>query len=47
MISLKILFIHNTAMWYRIPFFKKLDKGGSWDSKSELLRSFLFIPLEN
>lgn len=24
--SLKILFIHNTAMWYRIPFFKKLDK---------------------
>ncbi|MGD9627131.1 MAG: glycosyltransferase family 4 protein [Methanobacteriales archaeon] len=94
---MKILFIHNTATWYRIPFFKKLDKlfdirffftdfniigeiydesykkaieelgglnykignsikdlilelfadydliiGGSWDSKSELLKS-LFI----
>nr|WP_319372578.1 glycosyltransferase family 4 protein [uncultured Methanobacterium sp.] len=22
----KILFIHNTAMWYRIPFFKDLDQ---------------------
>ena len=23
---MKILFIHNTAMWYRIPFFKKLNE---------------------
>lgn len=24
--NMKILFIHNTAMWYRIPFFKKLNE---------------------
>jgi len=23
---MRILFIHNTAMWYRIPFFKKLNE---------------------
>ena len=22
----KILFTHNTAMWYRLPFFKQLAK---------------------
>ena len=22
----KILFTHNTAMWYRIPFFNKISK---------------------